>query len=69
MKEFRISLAVKQPMNYKIYIKANSEQEAKMKAIEAFRDNSIDGDFEDCGGSSEEAFNEDTLEGIAIINN
>ena len=65
-KTYRVSLAVKQPMNYNIEIEANSPKEAIDKAIEEFRENSIDGDFEDYGESPEEDFDADSIETTGI---
>ncbi len=66
MKNYNVSLAVIQPMNYQVEIKANNENEAIEKAINLLREGSLEGDFLDYGGSPEEDFNEFEKSGIFI---
>ncbi len=66
MKNYNVSLAVIQPMNYQVEIKADNENEAIEKAIELLREGSIEGDFLDYGGSPEEDFDEIEKTGIYI---
>jgi hypothetical protein len=71
-KTYLVSLAVKVPHNWEVFVEAKSEAEAQKKALEIFENNSSEGSIEDYDFEWDEvetAFDSKSGSGIFIQEN
>jgi hypothetical protein len=70
MKNYTVSLAIKIPDNWQVDVKAKNESEAKRKALKLWNEDRQNGglaNYQWSWSEVEEAFDEKTKAGIAII--